>query len=186
KIVHIYAQEIVPGLRATGFIVGVFVVNEPVVAVPSGATGLVAAVGANFIDIIYGAGTFAVTDTIAGVMSGAIIDGGLALAVGVPGNLQCWIELSPYPSANNNYWPFPNPTTTLYWAAIGGGGGAIVPTVPFVEVSGLAGLPGTLIHTIILPWAIHSPFARLVIQTPIAADLPNAYWICQAILSGKG
>ena len=108
----------------------------------------------------------------------------LALAA-IPGTLWCWIELSPYPSANNNYWPFPNPTSTAYWAAIGGGGGAIIPTVPYLEVSGLAGLPGTLIHTIILPWEIHSPWARLVIQTPVAASLPNAFWILQCMISAK-
>ncbi len=109
----------------------------------------------------------------------------VALAAVVPGNLLCWIELSPYPSANNNYWPFPNPSSTAYWAAIGGGGGAIAPTVPHVEVSGLAGAVGTLIHTITLVWTAHSPFARLVVQSPIAANLPNAYWILQCIISAK-
>jgi len=109
----------------------------------------------------------------------------VALAAVVPGNLWCWVELSPVPSANNNYWPFPLPTSTAYWAAIGGGGGAIVPTVPHIEVSGLAGLLGTLTHTIILPWEIHSPWARLVMQTPIAAGLPNAYWVLQCMMSAK-
>jgi len=110
----------------------------------------------------------------------------VALALlAVPGNLWCWVELSPYPSANSSYWPAFLPTTTAYWAAIGGGGGAIVPTAPHIEVSGLAGLPGTLIHTILLPWTIHSPWARLVIQTPVAAALPSAYWIIQAMISSK-
>ena len=108
----------------------------------------------------------------------------LAMAA-IPGNLWCWIELSPVPSANSNYYPWPNPTSALYWAAIGGGGGAIVPTAPHIEVSGLAGLPGTLAHTIILPWTIHSPWARLVMQTPVAASLPNAFWVVQAMFSSK-
>ena len=106
----------------------------------------------------------------------------------VPGNLWCWIELSPYPSANTadaGYWPPPLPSSAAYWAAIGGGGGAIIPTVPYVEVSGLAGLPGTLVHTIILPWEIHSPWARLVLQTPVAASLPNASWVVQCMISSK-
>ncbi len=109
----------------------------------------------------------------------------VALAAVVPGNLQCWIELSPYPSANNAYWPFPNPTSTAYWAAINGGGGVIPPTVPHIEVSGLAGAAGTLVHPILLNWTSHSPFARLVVQTPIAANLPNAFWILQAIITAK-
>jgi len=109
----------------------------------------------------------------------------VALAAAAPGNLWCWIELSPYPSANDNYWPFPNPTSTAYWAAIGGGGGALPAITPHIEVSGLAGAVGTLVHTIVLPWTIHSPFARLVVQTPVAANLPNCYWVIQAMISAK-
>lgn len=103
----------------------------------------------------------------------------------VPGALWCWVELSPFPSINSNYWPVPLPTSTAYWAAIGGGGGAIAPTAPLIEVSGLAGLPGTLVHTMILPWDIHSVWARLVVQTPVAAALPAAYWVVQAMISAK-
>lgn len=103
----------------------------------------------------------------------------------VPGNLWCWIELSPYPSANSAYWPVPLPSSAVYWAAIGGGGGAIAPLAPHVEVSGLGGAAGALAHTIILPWAIHSPWARLIIQTPVAAALPAAYWLIQAMISSK-
>lgn len=103
----------------------------------------------------------------------------------VPGPLWCWVELSPYPSANSNYWPVPLPTATAYWAAIGGGGGAIVPTVPYIEVSGLGGAPGALVHTILLPWDIHSVWARLVIQTPVSPFLPAAYWEIQAMISAK-
>lgn len=109
----------------------------------------------------------------------------VALAAVVPGTLWCWIELSPYPSANSLYWPFKLPTSTAYWAAIGGGGGAIVPTTPHLEVSGLAGAPGTLVHSIILPWEIHSPWCRVILQTPVAAALPNAYWVVQCIISAK-
>lgn len=109
----------------------------------------------------------------------------------VPGNLWCWVELSPYPSANTDfpgretYWETPLPTSTAYWAAIGGGGGAIAPIAPLIEASGLGGAAGTLVHTILLPWAIHSAWARLVMQTPVAAALPNAYWVVQAMISAK-
>jgi len=95
------------------------------------------------------------------------------VAAGIPGNLWCWVELSPYPTT----------ISAAYWAAIGGGGGFIVPTAPLIEVG--TGVTGT-IHTIILPWNIHSEFARLVIQTPVAAGLPLAYWAVQAIICGQG
>jgi len=184
KQVHITATEVA---RAIGVIVGAFTVGEPVIGVPSGAAGVVIGTGATWIELTGVVGVFAAGDTITGTISGATINGALTFAV--PGNLWCWIELSPYPSANTegtwSYWPYPLGASTFYWAAIGGGGGAIVPITPHIEVSGLAGLPGTLVHTIILPWSIHSPWARLVIQTPIAAALPNAYWVIQAMISAK-
>lgn len=171
KQIHVVATEVA---RAIGVIVGVFIVGEPVVGAPSGATGIVTAQGANWIEIFNIAGVFAAGDTIAGTVSGAIINGGLVFAV--PGNLECWIELSPVAST----------ISTAYWAAIGGGGGALAPVAPLIEVSGLGGSVGTSIHTILLPWAIHSSYARLVVQTPVAADLPNAYWAVQALISAKG
>lgn len=96
-----------------------------------------------------------------------------AVGVGVPGNLLCWVELSPYLTT----------TSADYWAAIGGGGGVFPPTAPHVEVG--TGVNGA-IHTIILPWAIHSENARVVIQTPVAAALPLAFWVVQAMICGKG
>jgi len=101
--------------------------------------------------------------------------------VGVPGNLECWVELSPIPTVNNLMWPAPLPALGTYWAAIGGGGGAIAPVAPLVEVP--AGVTGT-VHSILIPWAIHSAWARLVIQTPVSATPGTAFWIVQAIFSG--
>jgi hypothetical protein len=100
---------------------------------------------------------------------------------GVPGNLQCWVELSPVPSANNLMWPAPLPAVATYWSAIGGGGGAMAPIAPLVEVA--TGVMGT-VHSILIPWAIHSVWARLVVQTPVAATPATAFWIVQAIFSG--
>lgn len=107
---------------------------------------------------------------------------------GVPGNLLCWIELSPVPFA----------TSDAYYSAIGGGGGPldpatglpyIAPVAPLTEVAlGIVGAPPTFastVHSITLPWAIHSVFARLVIQTPVAAALPNAFWAVQAVITAK-
>lgn len=94
------------------------------------------------------------------------------VVAGMPGNLWCWIELSPVAST----------TSTSYWAAIGGGGGTLPPVAPAIVVA--AGFHGR-VHTLTLPWAIHSPWARLVVRTPIAAALPNAYWVVQALVSGK-
>lgn len=102
------------------------------------------------------------------------------VVAGVPGNLWCWVELSPVPST----------TSGAYWTAIGGGGGVnpatllpyIAPVAPAIEVAtGVNGTP----HGVLLPWAIHSEYARVVIQTPVAAALPNAYWQVQVIISGK-
>lgn len=94
------------------------------------------------------------------------------VAVGVPGNLLVWVELSPVLST----------TSGLYWAAIGGGGGALAPLAPTVEVA--TGVNGT-VHTILLPWGIHSAFARVVVQTPVAAALPTAFWAVQVLIEAK-
>lgn len=105
------------------------------------------------------------------------------LAPGIPGNLWCWVELSPWPSANNLMWPAPLPATAAYWAAIGGGGGALVPTAPVIVVA--AGVTAT-VHSILIPWAIHSAWARLVLQMPVSAMPLTAFWLVQAIFSAKG
>jgi len=93
------------------------------------------------------------------------------VVAGTPGNLWCWVELSPVDSD----------TSTAYWAAIGGGGGALAPTSPVIEVG--TGTNGT-IHTLIIPWTSHSAYARLIVQTP--SPSATAYWAVQAIFSGKG
>ncbi|MDD5220948.1 MAG: hypothetical protein PHV11_10300 [Candidatus Bipolaricaulis sp.] len=103
------------------------------------------------------------------------------VVAGVPGALNCWVELSPIPSANNLMWPFPLPAAATYWAAIGGGGGAMVPVAPLVEAA--TGVTAT-VHSILIPWAIHSAWARLVIQTPVSATPATAFWIVQAVFSG--
>jgi len=96
-----------------------------------------------------------------------------AITAGVPGNLWVWVELS----------PFPTTTSADYWMAIGGGGGALVPVAPLVEVATGA---DTTIHTFTLPWAIHSPYARVVVQTPVSATPLTANWVVQCWFSGKG
>lgn len=95
-----------------------------------------------------------------------------AIAFGVPGNLWCWIELSPVIST----------TSAVYWAAIGGGGGALVPLAPHIEVATGVNLA---VHSIILPWAIYSPVARLVVQTPVPAVPMTAFWQIQSIFVAK-
>jgi len=102
------------------------------------------------------------------------------VVAGVPGNLNCWIELSPLPSVNNLMWPAPLPFNPATWGAIGGGGGALAPVAPVVEVA--TGVTAT-VHTILIPWAIHSAWARLVIQTPVSATPLTAFWILQAAFS---
>lgn len=92
------------------------------------------------------------------------------IAFGVPGNLLCWVELSPVPTT----------ISAAYWAAIGGGGGALAPVAPYVEVG--TGVNGR-VHGIILPWSIHSIYARLIVQTPF--PIATAAWTVQAIVEGK-
>ncbi len=94
------------------------------------------------------------------------------VVAGVPGPLNIWVELSPYLTT----------TTGVYWAAIGGGGGAIAPTVPQIIVA--TGVTLTA-HTITIPWTIHSTYARVVVQTPVAAFAATAPWTVQAIVSGR-
>ena len=94
------------------------------------------------------------------------------VTVGAPGNLQAWIEVSPVPSS----------TSTLYWAAIGGGGGLLPPVVPTVIV----GVGMIMVHSFFMAWDVHSPYARLVVQTPVNAGLATGdLWLVQAVLSGK-
>jgi hypothetical protein len=102
------------------------------------------------------------------------------VVAGVPGNLNCWVELSPLPSVNSLMWPAPLPFNPASWGAIGGGGGILPPTVPVVEVA--TGV-NAAVHNILIPWAIHSAWGRLVIQTPVSATPLTAYWILQAIFS---
>jgi hypothetical protein len=110
------------------------------------------------------------------------------VAAGVPGNLWLWVEVSPVPST----------TSMSFWSAIGGGGGVldpatglpyINPVAPVVEVAlGVAGVPplyASTVHNIIIPWAIHSPYARLVAWTPVAATPLTAFWAIQAIVTAK-
>lgn len=92
------------------------------------------------------------------------------VAAGVPGALNCWVELSPVPSTASG----------AYWAAIGGGGGAMPAMVPVVEIG--VGVNGR-IHSILIPWTINSPWARLVVQTPV--PLATALWLVQALLYGE-
>jgi len=94
------------------------------------------------------------------------------ITAGVPGPLWVWVELSPVESI----------VSTAYWAAIGGGGGTLVPVAP--AIIGPTGVTAT-IHPLILAWTIHSVFARVVVQTPVAAAPLTAFWQVQVIFSGK-
>ena len=91
-------------------------------------------------------------------------------AVGAPGPLWAWVELSPYPTT----------TTGLYWSAIGGGGGAVAPVLPTV-ITGTA--TSLTVQGALLAWTVHSEYARLVVQTPVFSA--TAVWLVQAMISGK-
>jgi hypothetical protein len=102
------------------------------------------------------------------------------VAAGVPGPLNVWVELSPWPSANSIFWPLPLPTSTLFWAAIGCGGGALAPTAPYIEVGTGVNLTP---HGIMIPFNEYSYWMRVVVQTP--AIVATAYWVVQVIVSGN-
>lgn len=93
-------------------------------------------------------------------------------AAGAPGPLSIWVELSPVDSG----------VSAAYWAAIGGGGGALPPIAPLV-IAGL-GVNGT-VHTEFIAWNVHSAYIRIVAQTPVNANLPGSFWQVRIVLSGK-
>lgn len=89
--------------------------------------------------------------------------------------IWCWVELSPVPST----------ISAAYWSAIGGGGGywGYPPLAPNIIIgTGTADAPTRMIA---IPWTMHSNFARVVIQTPVAPNIPLDYWLVQAIFAGK-
>lgn len=102
------------------------------------------------------------------------------VGAGIPGPLNCWVELSPYPTANNNIWPAPLPASGNFWAAIGGGGGALAPVAPYIELGTGVNLTP---HGIMIPWNAHSVWARVVVQTPVV--VATAWWVVQVLVSGK-
>jgi hypothetical protein len=141
-----------------------------------------------------GTGTLASTETIADALehtSSELYIGDIheknaqimateVVAAGIPGPLNCWVELSPWPSANNTLWPAPLPTSTLFWAALGGGGGALAPTAPYVEVGTGVNLTP---HGLMIPFNEYSYWMRVVVQTPVV--VATAYWVVQVIISGN-
>jgi hypothetical protein len=84
------------------------------------------------------------------------------VAAGVPGNLNVWIEISPYPTS----------VSVLYWAILG---------LPATIVG--TGVNGTL-HTVAIPWNTYSPFFRAVVQSPV--PLATATWSVQVTYVGQG
>ena len=92
------------------------------------------------------------------------------VTVGAPGNLQCWVELSPYSDA----------VTEVFYAAIGGGGGAMPPVAP--TIIGGVGVNG-MVHSVLLAFNMFSPYARVVVHTPVIAAAD--YWTVQVYAYGK-
>lgn len=94
------------------------------------------------------------------------------IVAGVIGPLWVWVELSPVPTV----------ISAAYWAAINGGGGALPPTVPhIIPGAGVSGRP----HTELLAFDMHSEWARVIVQMPVAAAPATAFWQVQLIIAGK-
>lgn len=109
----------------------------------------------------------ALTDKLVYVIATEII------TAGVPGPLWLWVEVSPIAST----------TSAAFYAAIGGGGGALPPLAPVREApTGVT----TTVHNLLLPWGIHSEYARVVAQTPVAATPLTAFWAVQVLVAAKG
>ncbi len=85
------------------------------------------------------------------------------IVFGAAGNLQLWVEVSPYLTT----------TSALYWTRVGG----ITTLVP-TNVNLTA-------HTTPLLWTAHSEYARLAAQMPVAAAPATAFWTVQAIIEAK-
>jgi len=102
---------------------------------------------------------------------------------GNPGNLDCWVELSPWPTANTTtqLWPTPLPASTAYWTAIGGGGGAVPPVAPDTIVATGVSTTG---QGVLIPFTMHSMWCRVVLQT--TAPHATSFWVTQVLISGKG
>lgn len=102
---------------------------------------------------------------------------------GNPDNLLCWVELSPWPTANTTrlLWPSPLPTSSVYWTAIGGGGGVVPPAAPDTIVPTGVSTTG---QSILIPFTAHSMWCRVVLQT--TAPHATSYWLTQVLISGKG
>lgn len=109
------------------------------------------------------------------------------VAAGVPGSLWCWVELSPWPSANHRIWASPLPTSTLHWAAIGGGGGPSYPAVPAMFPVAPLVIAGTGINTVIhnemIPFNEYAYWMRVIVQTPVL--VATAAWAVQVLVSGS-
>lgn len=84
------------------------------------------------------------------------------VVAGAPGNLQVWVEVSPYPSI----------ISASYWAVLG---------VPVTIVG--TGVNNT-IHTVAIPFAAYAPYIRVVAQTAIPSL--TAAWACQIMFAGQG
>lgn len=100
---------------------------------------------------------------------------------GVPGNLDVWIEMSPYPTANSTRWPAPYPASAMYWAARGGGGGFLPPVAPEITIAG-TGVNLTP-HGGYFPCPDYTYFARVCCQT--LAPVATAFWTVQILISGR-
>jgi len=93
------------------------------------------------------------------------------VALGVPGALWLWIEVSPIDPA----------ISAAYWTAIGGGGGPVAPLAPVILApTGVLGAQ----QTVQIPWRLHTPWMRFMAQMPVAAAPLTAHWLVQAVITG--
>lgn len=105
-----------------------------------------------------------------------------------PGTLHVWVETCYFAdtTAVVNGIQTAGPPTWSYFTAIGGGGGPPfrVPLVPVVVVPELIA-DGQNLHTIVIPWNMHSKWARLCVQLVAAGAGNGGYWTVLGLFSGR-
>jgi len=111
-------------------------------------------------------------------------------AAGIPGNLQLWIELSPFPTPTpvRDDWPEEAFTSWFTYAPIGGTapilpGAANIPLAPTIVVP--VGVHLTY-QNVMLNYTTHQTFARLCAWDATGATLTTDRWWLQAFMTARG
>lgn len=110
------------------------------------------------------------------------------VAAGIPGALQLWIELSPFPTTVRADWPLDAFTSFFTWAPIGGGA-PIAPGADNIPLSPTVVVPSAVnanYQNVNISYTTHQSFARLCAWDSAGATVATDYWWLQVFLTAKG